>query len=402
MLTITFLGLASGIPLGVVMTLVQTWLTDAGIDIKTIGLVSLVQLPYTLKFLWSPLMDRFSFFGSRRKGWMFISQLGMFLCILGLSFFDPKALLAPILILALLISFFGASHDIVIDAFRRDILDDDELGFGSAVSTNSYLIGFRFLTTVLGLALADWTTWSNVFLVFAFLCVLGVVGTLIAPQPQKETSAPKDIREAVINPFLNYLARPGAFEILLFILLYKVGDNFAANLLQTFYLKIEFTKTEIAAVSKLIGFWCTFVGTFIGGFFLFKFSIRKCLLWFGGFQAFSTLGFALLNEVIAAGYAHRLFALGTVVGFENITSGMGTAAFSAFMLKLTDRRFSATQFALLTSFMGIPRVLIPGWAGYIAEPFGWTNFFIFSAFIAVPGMLLVFFRGKKWEDSMPA
>jgi PAT family beta-lactamase induction signal transducer AmpG len=401
MLTITFLGLASGIPLGVVLTLVQTWFTDAGIDIKTIGLVSLVQLPYTLKFLWSPVMDRFTIFGSRRKGWMYVSQAGMFICILGLSLFDPKSTIYPVLILSFLISFFGASHDIVVDAFRRDVLDDDELGFGSAVATNSYLIGFRFLTTVFGLALAEWTSWSFVFMVFAGLCILGFIGTMIAPNPVKEVSSPKNIKEAVINPFLNYLTRPGAFEILIFILLYKVGDNFAANLLTTFYLKIGYIKTEIAAIGKLVGFWGTFIGTFIGGFFLLKFSIRKCLLWFGFFQAISTLGFALMNELVTNGVINRLYALGAVVGFETITSGMGTAAFSAFMLKLTDRRFSATQFALLTSFMGIPRVVIPGWAGYVAEPFGWTNFFIFSTLIAIPGMLMVFFRGKKWEESMP-
>jgi PAT family beta-lactamase induction signal transducer AmpG len=309
--------------------------------------------------------------------------------------------LTLIIAFAFLVSFFGASHDIVIDAYRRDILDEDELGFGSAVSTNSYLIGFRFLTTVLGLALADFTSWQNVFLFFGVLCGLGMIGTFIAPKPAKEASSPKNIKDAIILPFLNYLTRPGALEILLFILLYKVGDNFAANLLTTFYLKIGFAKTEIAGIGKLVGFWATFTGTFIGGFFLLRFSIRRCLLWFGAFQAVSTLGFAFLNEAILANSINRLVALGMAVGFENLTAGMGTAAFSAFMLKLSDRRFSATQYALLTSFMGIPRVVIPGWAGYVAEPLGWTQFFVFSTFIAAPGLLMVYFRGKKWEESLP-
>jgi len=249
--------------------------------------------------------------------------------------------------------------------------------------------------------LADFTSWQNVFAFFALLCGLGLIGTFIAPNPAKEVSSPKNIKDAIVLPFINYLSRPGAIEILVFILLYKVGDNFAANLLTTFYLKIGYAKTEIAGIGKLVGFWATFTGTFIGGFFLLRYSIRRCLLWFGGFQAISTLGFALLHEAVLANSMNRLLALGLAVGFENITSGMGTAAFAAFMLKLSDRRFSATQFALLTSFMGIPRVVIPGWAGYVAEPLGWTQFFVFSTFIALPGLLMIYFRGKKWEESLP-
>ena len=230
MLTILFLGLASGIPLGIVLTVLQAWMTKSGIDLKTVGLAVLVQMPYTWKFVWSPLMDRFvpPFLG-RRRGWMLVSQLLMLVSIVGMGQFDPANAVGVILAFATVISFAGASHDIVIDAYRRDVLDESELGFGSAVAVNSYLIGFRYIGVVLGLFLGDVLPWSQVFMILGGFVLLGVVGTLIAGEGRDAALAPKSLHEAVFNPFLDYLRRPGAIEILLFILLYSSATTWRAR-----------------------------------------------------------------------------------------------------------------------------------------------------------------------------
>jgi MFS transporter, PAT family, beta-lactamase induction signal transducer AmpG len=383
------------------LTLVQAWLTDAGIDLKTIGLLSMVQFPYTFKFFWSPLMDRYSLpFLGKRQGWMLVAQLGMFTSVAMLALYNPSKDVLMVSAVAVLISFFGASHDIVVDAYRRDILDDDELGFGASLASNAYLIGYRFLATVFGLAIADKCGWSTSFLVLAAFCLIGIVGTLIAPKPKKVQS-PKNLREAVVLPFLNYLSRSGAVEMLIFLLAYSMGDNIASNLQVTFYLKMGYTKTEIAYASKIVGFTGMFVGGLAGGVMLFKYSLKKCLLWFGGLRAISILGFALMAQLVTAVWVNRIVLMGSVILFETLCIGACTAAYSAFMLKLCDRRFSATQFALLSSLMGISRVFIPSVAGYVAEPFGWPTFFVICASFAIPALLMIIFRYDKWQSSMP-
>ena len=295
MLTILFLGLASGIPLGIVITVLQAWMTTSGIDMKTVGLAVLVQMPYTWKFVWSPLMDRFvpPFLG-RRRGWMLISQVLMLVSIVAMGQFDPAHAVGIILALATLVSFAGASHDIVIDAYRRDVLDESELGFGSAVAVNSYLIGYRYIGVVLGLFLGDFLPWSQVFAILGAFVLIGILGTLIAIEPKEAVHAPRSLREAVLNPFIDYLRRPGAVEILLFILLYKLGDNLASALLTPFYIKVGFSLTEISVYYKIISFWGTFIGGLVGGVLLTRYSIRSCLLAFGIFQGITPLSFALL------------------------------------------------------------------------------------------------------------
>jgi MFS transporter, PAT family, beta-lactamase induction signal transducer AmpG len=397
MLTILFLGLAAGIPLGVVGTVLQAWMTKLEIDLKTVGLALWVQTPYNLKFVWSPLMDRFvpPFLG-RRRGWMLISQVLMIVSIVAMGQFDPVADLRTIVSLAILISFAGASHDIVIDAYRRDVLDESELGFGSAVAVNGYLIGFRYISVVLGLLLGDFLPWSQVYTILAGFVVIGVVGTLIAIEPKDAISAPKSLREAAFNSFLDYLKRPGALEILLFILLYKLGDNLASALLTPFYIKVGFTLTQISVYYKFVSFWGTFCGGLIGGALLTRYSIRKCLMAFGVFQGVTPLAFSIL---IATG--PNVLALAFVVAVETFSLGMGASALTAFMLRLCNRKFSATQYALLTSFMGIPRTIIPSSAGFVVEALGWVNFYMLCVALAIPGLLLIFFRASKWEEGLP-
>ena len=397
MLTILCLGIAAGIPLGIVLTVLQAWMTKSEIKLGMISLAALVQLPYTWKFVWSPLMDRFvpPFLG-RRRGWMLVSQLLMIVSIVAMGQFDPAHAIVPILALATLISFAGASHDIVIDAYRRDVLDESELGFGSAVAVNGYLIGFRYIGVVLGLFLGDFLPWSQVFMILAGFVVIGVVGTFIAIEPRDAIAAPKSLREAVFNPFLDYLKRPGAIEILLFILLYKLGDNLAGALLTPFYIQVGFSLTQISVYYKIVSFWGTFCGGLIGGALLTRYSIRKCLLAFGVFQGVTPLAFAIL---VVTG--PNVMALAFVVAVETLSLGMGASALTAFMLRLCNRKFSATQYALLTSFMGIPRTIIPSSAGFIVDAIGWVQFYVLCVALAVPGLLLIYFRAARWEEGLP-
>lgn len=397
MLTILCLGLASGIPLGIVITVLQAWLTTSGINLKTVGLAVLVQMPYTWKFVWSPLMDRFvpPFLG-RRRGWMLISQVVMLGSIGALGQFDPARSLVTILALATVVAFAGASHDIVIDAYRRDVLDEPELGFGSAVAVNAYLVGYRYIGVVLGLVLGDLLPWSQVFLILAAFVLVGVAGTLIAVEPKGAIHAPRTLREAVVNPFIDYLKRPGAIEILFFILLYKLGDNLASALLTPFYIKIGFSLTAISVYYKVISFWGVFTGGLVGGALLTRYSIRKCLMAFGVFQGITPLAFSILVFT-----GPSVLALAFVVALETFSLGMGALALTTFMLRLCNRKFSATQYALLTSFMGVPRAVVPASAGFIVESLGWVNFYTLCVILSVPGLLLIYFRAAKWEEGLP-
>jgi PAT family beta-lactamase induction signal transducer AmpG len=397
MLAILLLGVASGIPLGIVITVLQAWMTKSGIDLKTVGLAVLVQMPYTWKFAWSPLMDRFvpPFLG-RRRGWMLISQVVMLVSIAAMGQFDPAHSLMAILALSTVVAFAGASHDIVIDAYRRDVLDESELGFGSAVAVNSYLVGYRYIGVVLGLFLGDVLPWSQVFMVLAAFVLVGVAGTMIAIEPMEAVHAPRSLREAVSKPLLDYLKRPGAVEILCFILLYKLGDNLASALLTAFYIKVGFSLTAISVYYKVISFWGLFTGGLVGGALLTRYSIRKCLLAFGVFQGVTPLAFSIL-----VGTGPNVMALALVVAIETLSLGMGASALTAFMLRLCDRKFSATQYALLTSFMGIPRTIVPASAGYIVDSIGWVHFYILCVALSIPGLLLIYFRASKWEEGLP-
>jgi len=396
MMAILLLGMASGVPLGVVLTLLQAWTTDLGISLATVSLIGLVKFPYTAKFLWAPFMDYYKLpFLGRRRGWMFLCQLVMIVSILLLGQMSPTDNIQWVIIFATIVSFAGASHDVVIDAYRRDALTDEELGFGSALATNSYSIGFRYITMSLGLITAHYLGWPNTFAILAAVCGVGLLGTLLVVEPKVASVSKKiSVVQAYFSPLKDFFLRSGAIEILIFIAIYKIGDNLGQHMLTPFYLKMGFTKLEIGAIGKMIGFWATFAGGFIGGFLLLKYSIRTCLFWFGVLQALSTFSFIFL-----AGRPPDEILLGTIVGFENVTSGMGSAAFAAFMLKLTNKQFSATQYALLTAFLGFARDLIPAIVGTSVEVISWEAYFAICTLAAIPGLLMVYFRAKKWESA---
>ena len=385
MLVALTMGFASGLPLLLTGSVLQAWLKDGGIDIKAIGLFALVGLPYTLKFLWSPLFDRYTLplFG-RRRGWLLVMQLALAGALVGLSFATPAPdRLLWISLAALLVAFFSASQDIVIDAHRRETLAENELGLGSALYVNGYRLGM-LLAGGGGLILADALSFPVMYRLMAAFMAAAIIVTLLAPEPPLPEGRPRTLMDAVVLPFRDYFTREGAWLALAFILLYKLGDTMASAMTTPFYLDLGYTKTEIGAVVKLFGFWATIAGGTLGGIWIMRMGLNRSLWIFGLAQMLSTLGFAFL-----AGITPSNAALATVVAVENFTAGLGTAAFVGFMAALTDKRFTATQYALLSSLMGVPRVLAAAPTGWMAATMGWAGFFVLCALIAVPGLLLL-------------
>ena len=385
MLVALLMGFSCGLPLLLTISLLQAWMKEEGVDLTVIGLMALVGLPYTLKFLWSPIVDRFTLpFLGRRRGWLLVAQLSLMLSIVGLGLTDPANNPLMVAFAALLVTFCSASQDIVVDAYRREDLPDEELGLGSSLYVNGYRVGM-LLASGGGLIMADHISFSMVYVIMAACMLPGVITTILAPEPDVAAGTPKNLKEAVIGPLVEYFSRNGAVWILVFILLYKIGDQMASAMTTPFYLDIGFSKTEIGAVVKLFGFWATIAGSLIGGILMLRLGINRSLWVFGFLQALSTAGFAILAKI---GYS--ITVLSGVIAFENLSAGMGTAAYVAFMASITNKKFTATQYALLTSLMGVPRVMASAPTGFLAKNIGWEGFFIFCTLIAIPGMLLLF------------
>lgn len=386
MLVSFLMGFSCGVPLLLTLSVLQAWMREEGVDLSVIGLFSLVGLPYTLKFLWSPILDRFTLpFLGRRRGWLLLFQVLLMAAIAGLGMTRPVVHPWLVAVAALLVTFFSASQDIVVDAFRREDLSDNELGLGSSLYVNGYRVGMLVAGSG-GLILADHFTFHQVYLFMALCLLPGIVTTLLCREPEVAEGTPTTFREAVVQPFIEYFQRDGALLILLFILFYKIGDQMASTMTTPFYLDIGFTKTQIGAVAKLFGFWATIIGGLVGGIILLRLGIVHSLWIFGILQAVSTAGFSLL-----AFLGPSLTGLAAVIGFENLTGGMGTAAYVAYMASLTNKKFTATQYALLSSLMGVPRVLASAPTGIMADSMGWTTYFFFCALVAVPGLLLLRF-----------
>ncbi len=391
MLVSLLMGFSCGLPLLLTISVLQAWMKEAGIDLTVIGLMALVGLPYTLKFLWAPFLDRYTLpFLGRRRGWLLIAQLLLVISIVALAMTDPVAHPAMVALAALAVTFFSASQDIVVDAYRREDLTDAELGLGSSLYINGYRVGM-LLASGGGLIMADHVSFPTVYLIMAACMLPGIITTLLAPEPIAAAGKPTTLREAVVHPLIEYFHRNGAVWMLAFILLYKIGDTMASTMTTPFYLDIGFTKTEIGTVVKLFGFWATVIGGLAGGVIMIRLGIHRSLWVFGFLQALSTAFFAVLART-----GHHIGLLSSVIAFENLSSGMGTAAFVAFMASITNKQFTATQYALLSSLMGVPRVFASAPTGFLAKNFGWEAFFIFCALVAIPGMLLLF-RFAPWQ-----
>lgn len=384
MLVSLLMGFSCGLPLLLTISVLQAWMKDEGVDLTVIGFMNLVGLPYVLKFLWAPLVDRFTLplFG-RRRGWLIIFQLLLMAAIFHLGGADPAENPLMLSLSAFLVTFFSASQDIVVDAYRREDLADKELGLGSSLYINGYRTGM-LLASGGGLILADHIPFSMVYAVMAACMLPGIVTTLLTPEPRAAAGTPQSMTEAVIHPLIEYFSRSKALWILAFILFYKIGDAMAGAITTPFYLDLGFSKSEIGTIVKIFGFWATVAGSLAGGVIMLRLGIYRSLWIFGILQAVSTAGFALLARI-----GHHAAALSGVIAFENLSSGMGTAAFVAFMASITHKKFTATQYALLSSLMGVPRVLASSLTGFMAKHMGWEGFFIVCTVIAVPGLLLL-------------
>jgi MFS transporter, PAT family, beta-lactamase induction signal transducer AmpG len=386
-LVCVFLGFSSGLPLFILLSLLQAWLAKSGLNVKALGLFALVMFPYTWKFLWSPLMDRFSFgFLGRRRSWMALTQVGLFFAIGAIGMLDPQTQVPLISLVASLVAFLSSSQDIVIDAYRREILPDNEQGLGSAVHVNAYKAA-GMVPGALSLILADLMPWQAVFWITAGFMLPGLLCTLLIKEPQVYGAPPRTIREAVVLPFREFIARggwSGALWILGFIFLYKLGDSMATALATKFYIDLGFSMTQIGTIAKLTGFWASIAGGIIGGVWMVQLGINRALWIFGVVQAVAILGFAWLAH---AGADKVLLA--AVIGIEAFGVGLGTAAFVAYIARTTDPRYTATQFALFTSLAAVPRTFINSSVGFIVAETGWFLFFILCFVLALPGMLML-------------
>ncbi len=391
MLICIFLGFTSGLPLFVLVNLLQAWLRSEHVDIKTIGLFALIHFPYTWKFLWAPLMDRFAinFVGwqpGRRRSWMLLTQLLVMATIAMLGLVSPRYAIWNVAALAVALAFFSASQDVVLDAYRRERLAEHEQGLGAAIYVNAYKVA-GLIPGSLSLILADHLPWSTVFIITAVFMLPGIVTTLFINEPTIPGTRPRTLQQAVLLPWREFLTRDGwlgALLILAFIFFYKLGDVMAASLATSFFLDLGFSKTEIGTVAKLVGFWASIAGGLVGGVTLVKLGTARGLWIFGLAQMLSIFGFAWLCK-----QSPTPIALAFVIGAETFTVGLGTTAFIAYLAQTTDPRYTATQFALFTSLAAIPRTLATASTGYLVDHMGWFNFFLLCAMLALPGMLLL-------------
>ncbi|RKS87050.1 PAT family beta-lactamase induction signal transducer AmpG [Orbus hercynius] len=402
MLICVFTGFASGLPLYLLIQLMPAWLESEGVNIKTIGAFTLTQIPYVWKFLWAPFMDNISLFNmGRRRGWMICTQILLFFSIAVLGFISPQLNIMLIAILSFAIALFSATQDVALDAFRRELLSDKELGLGNSIHINAYRIA-GLVPGSLSLILSNFYAWDIVFMITACFMFPAIVMTLLVKEPNKFTAKPYKIENIITKPFVEFIQRNGiksALTILAFIFLYKLGDSMATSLATPFYLKMGFTRIDIGLIAKNASLWPSVFGALIGGITMIKIGINRALWLFGIVQLLSILGFLWLSiegpfENIRSA---QLILLAAVIGFEALGVGLGTAAFVAFIAKTTNPLYTATQFALFTSFASIPRTLINASTGVIVENVGWTNFFGLCTILAIPGMLLLY-KVAPWQS----
>ena len=402
MLICVFTGFSSGLPLYLLFNLVPAWLRSEQVDLKTIGLFALIQFPYTWKFLWSPLLDRYVLpLLGRRRGWMLLTQLGLLVVIASMGAFSPQSDLRTIAYIATLLAFLSATQDIVLDAYRRELLEESELGLGNAVHVNAYRIA-GLVPGSLSLILADFMPWSTVFIITALFMLPGMAMTLMVKEPLN-INPPKSLRDAVVEPFHEFITRHGwqsALLILTFLFFYKLGDSMCTALATPFYMDMGFSKTQIGLIAKNAGLWPAVIGGLLGGLWMVKIGINRALWLFGVVQVVSIFGFFWLASV---GYhaeitTVELTQLAIVIGIEALGVGLGTAAFVAFIARTTHPAYTATQFALFTSLAAMPRTFVNSATGWLVEGVGWTGFFLICALLALPGMVLLL-KVAPWNES---
>lgn len=446
MLICIFTGFSSGLPLFILISLLPAWLRSEGTSLKAIGLLAVILFPYTWKFLWAPLLDRYTLPLGRRRGWILLTQLILLASVFWFGTASPTNLTAPVFterlffngllnfylpvwstvrvflthpitLFSLVIAFFSATQDIALDAYRRELLLDNELGLGNAVHVNAYKIA-GLIPGSLSLILADHMSWSHVFMITALFMIPGIIMTLLVTEPMLKNGTPRTLRAAVVEPFKEFIGRNGmqtALLILAFIFLYKLGDSMATALATPFYLDMGFSKTEIGLIAKNAGLWPSVVGGLLGGVWMIRLGINRSLWVFGAVQMVAILGFAWLaksasNPTLFNSFfefnlfnfsftiQERLVWLALVIGIEAFGVGLGTAAFVAYIAHTTHPLYTATQFALFTSLAAVPRTFANAATGYMVESLGWFKFFILCFALAIPGMVLLI-KIAPWNET---
>ncbi len=399
MLLIFLLGISSGLPFLMTGGTLKLWLSREQVDISTIGYFGWVGMFYSLKFIWAPLLDRFSLFGmGRRRSWIMLSQVGIAASIFYMGSIVPSEGLLPLAIAALFVSFFSATQDIAIDAYRREICKDSELGIGTTFGSYGYRVALLF-TGGIGIGLVGasplFLSWGQLYWVVAASMLLALVVTIIAPEPELDPQhMPISLAETIKQSFGEFFKREGALYSLLFIFFFKLGDALGGAMLNPFYVQMGYSNADIAFIAKTIGLAASLGGLFLGGLIIIRLGIYASLWIFGVLQALSTLGFALITFT-----GPQLWALGLTVVFEDISAGMGSAAFVAFIASICNRRFTATQFAALSSVATLGRNFFSGFSGDMVKALGWPLFFATCAMIAIPGLIMLFRMRRYQADS---
>jgi len=389
------MGFSSGLPFLLTGGTFKMWLARESIDLKTIGFMSWVGLAYSLKFMWAPLLDRYQLTrNGRRKSWLILTQVALvgFLAIMGT--FDPTTSLTPLVITTIIVAFFSATQDSIIDAYRREFLPDDEMGLGASMTTYGYRIAM-LLSGGLGIGLVGEgnynITWNQLYFAMAALMSVGLITSFFIPEPEVAEPPPKSLQDAIIEPFKEFFTRPQALLLLTFVIAFKLGDSISGQMLNKFYVDMQFTNQDVGFIAKTVGLFSSLVGLFLGGILIKKLKVYRALIIFGVLQALSTAYFMTLTLT-----GPQNWALALAVIFEDITSGMGTSAFLAFMAMLTNKRFSATQYALLASFASLGRNFFSGFSGIMVEQLGWANFFITCGLLALPGIFMAVYIKNKY------
>lgn len=404
LLLILALGFSSGLPLALTFGTLTFWLAEEGVSKGAIGLFALVGTAYTLKFLWSPLIDQlplppFTNWLGRRRGWLLATQIALIITMIGLGQTSPTIDPGWTALWAVALAFASASQDIVIDAYRVEILAEEEQGAGAANIVFGYRVGM--LASGAGaLYVASAAPWSTVYIVMAACMGLGILATLLAREPEAPVIPPAIgsaaeraaawLKRAVVEPFAEFLSRPGWLAFLAFVLLYKLGDAAVGIMTNPLYVELGFSKTEVANVVKIFGLGATLVGAFLGGLLIARLGLIRALWICGVLQLFSNLAFSGLALV-----GHDVTALAATIGFENLAGGMGTTAFVAFLAALCNRNYTATQYALLSSFMAVARTFMAAPGGFVAENVSWPVYFLLTAIVAIPGLLLIAVLQKR-------
>ena len=408
LLFVFVMGFASGLPLALSSATLFFWLAEAGVTLAAIGLFALVGAPYNFKFVWAPFVDRVPLpiltrLLGRRRSWMLMIQVGLMLAIATLGFSEPETTPLLTAVCALAVAFFSASQDIVIDAYRIEILDPDEQGAGAAMTQAGYRLG-AIAAGAGALFLAEQIDWSLVYLAMAALVAVGMAAALLAPDPERRNPDIADSRPTagfysmVVEPFGEFFQRNGvttAVVILAFILLYKLGDAYAGVMAYPFYYEMGFTKSEVATVSKIFGVIATVVGVFVGGLIVKRYGVMRSLLGCGILQMLSNLMYAA--QTLAG---HDVQFLYFTIGIENLSGGMGSSAFVAYLSVLCNTRYTGTQFALFTSFMAFGRTLLSASSGWMVELTGWFDFFVISTVVALPGLILLLWMMRNLPMSV--